>query len=264
MPARAEGGQARDNRLQIKGLVNSSNLPEQSIFSRLQHSSLRQAIAAQIHFGLLTGKLKPGQRITEEETSRVMGVSRTSVREAFQEMRTLGILIASRRKTYISGGFNAREIRDAYMFRGICEALAAKEAKRNLHRTGFERLETYVRRMEEASLKKDLEAFWQADLAFHDVIWQSSQGKYLQRLLQVVTVPYHPFLLALLRKASAEDLLQIAQIHHHHLEDLRRFNSPHLRKRLERLYCKLGNVFVVLSRQQSGKSSSHTRRVAPR
>lgn len=264
MRSKKERGQATSSVLKVKLLWNSSHHPGRNVFSQLQHSSLRQAIAAQIHAALLTGKLKPGQRITEEETCQALGVSRASVREAFQEMRALGVLTASRRKTYISGEFDAREIRDAYMFRGICEGLAAKEAKRNLHRDGYEKLELYIRRMEEASRKKDLEAFWQADLAFHDLIWQSSQGKYLQRLLQVITIPYHPFLLALLRKASAEELLQITRVHRRHLEDLQRFNTPLLRKRLERHYCKLGNIFATLSRLQRGMDSSQTRRVASR
>lgn len=255
MPRKDDWSQARGNILEVKPLGNSSKHQERNPFSQLQQSSLRQAIAAQIHSALLAGKLKPGQRITEEETSRALGVCRASVREAFQEMRALGVLTASRHKTYISGEFDAKEIRDAYMFRGICEGLAAKEAKRSLHREGYERLDLYICRMEEASRKKDLEVFWQADLAFHDLIWRSSQGRCLQRFLQVITIPYHPFLLALLRKASAEELLQVTQIHRLHLQDLQRCNNLLLRKRLEQRYCKLGNIFARLSRLQSGKNS---------
>lgn len=241
--------------MKSKSASDSTSHSRSSIFSQLQHPSLRQAIAAQIHSALLAGKLKPGQRITEETTCKALGVSRASVREAFQEMRTLGILTSSRHKTYIHGEFDASEIRDAYLFRGMCEGVVAKDAKRNLRKEGFERLEMYIRRMEEASRKTDLEAFWNADLAFHDLIWQSNDRPHVQRLLQVVTVPYHPYLIALLRKSSARQLSGIARGHRDHLEALRRLNGNTLRRRLEQHYRRLGAMFVALSEDRRSATS---------
>jgi DNA-binding GntR family transcriptional regulator len=220
------------------------------VFSTLKQLSLSHGIAAQIHAALLSGQLKPGQQITEQYTCKALGVSRASFREALQQMRASGILTTIRRKTYINGPPDPQEIREVYVLRGICEGLAAAETKTNLQPDDFERLDVYLRRMEEASRNKDLEAFWQADLAFHDLIWHANQKPHLQRVMQSTVLPLHPFLIALLREATAKDLYQISQFHRGQFEDLRRFKGQILRKRIEKCYCQLGQFFIAVAERQ--------------
>src|SRR5262245_1362295 len=97
----------------------TKNTESEYVFSQLKHPSLRKAITEQIHFAIIGGSLKPGQRITEQLICEQLGVSRTSVREAFQEMRAMGVLTENRRKTYISSGPGPDEIRDTFALRGL-------------------------------------------------------------------------------------------------------------------------------------------------
>jgi hypothetical protein len=58
----------------------SANGREGSVFSRLQHTSVSHAIAAQIYSALIGGTLKPGQQTTEEAIARSMGERRLGAR----------------------------------------------------------------------------------------------------------------------------------------------------------------------------------------
>ncbi|HEX5483219.1 MAG TPA: GntR family transcriptional regulator [Terriglobia bacterium] len=230
-----------------------------SVFSELQHYSLPRAISEKIHFAILSGTLHPGQRITEIETCQAMGVSRASIREAFQQLRALGVLTARRRKTYVSGGPERGEIHDLYRFRGICEGLAAQAAKDHLEKPDLARLETLILEMESASRKMDIGAFGKADLEFHNLIWQANGKEYLKRILSVITVPYHPFLVALLRKSGSSALLRMTVWHRKALDDLRRFSGENLRRRTELHYQKVGEEFLALMRPKTKKKSSARR-----
>jgi len=67
----------------------SSDPVPAGIFTELQHPTLCQNLVEGIHFAIISGKLKPGERITEGQICRMAGVSRTSVREAFQQLISL-------------------------------------------------------------------------------------------------------------------------------------------------------------------------------
>jgi DNA-binding GntR family transcriptional regulator len=235
-----------------------------TLFSELQHFSLPRAITEKVHMAILTGELKPGQRITELQIARAMGVSRVSVREAFQRLRAVGVLTSSRRKTYVSGSPGQEEIRDLYRIRGVCEGLAAQAAKKNLRKGDLFQLETLVLQMEQASRGRDIETFGKADLAFHNRIWQANDKPYLQKILGAITSPYHPFLVALLRKSGPRALLGMTRWHRKALEDIKRFSGDELCKQTELHYKKVGDEFVALMRYRNTKRYSTSRGEARR
>jgi DNA-binding GntR family transcriptional regulator len=239
--------------------VGDGNNMSENIFATLKHFSVSHGISAQIHAALLSGRLKPGQQITELDICKAAGVSRASVREALQQLRASGMVTTVRRRTYISGEPDAQEIREVYMSRGVCEALAAEDTRNNLLPSDLERLELYLRRMEEASCNKDLESFWNADLAFHDLLWKSNGKAHLQRVLQSITSPLHAFLLALLRRSTVKELRQISKSHREYLNDLRRLRGNALRERIERHYQALGQTFIAIAQRQRWKRFTKNR-----
>ena len=243
-----EGNQIRD-RVMGKREPFSSDSSTAGIFTELQHPSLCQELVEGIHFAIISGKLKPGQRITEGQICRMTGVSRTSVREAFQQLLSLGVLRESRRKRYVSSEPSADEIRDIYTFRGLCEGLAVEQAKKNLKKSDLAVLSKNIREMEWASRKKDLEAFRKADLAFHERIWRANGKEYLLRVCRAITEPYHFFFMAILHKASRKELLDMTRLHREQFEDLGRPGTNKLKSRTEQRYRAMGKQFLKLYRK---------------
>jgi len=134
----------------------------------------------------------------------------------------------------------------ANLFRGLCERLAAESAKGNLREIHYERLEKLIEQMEWASRKRDFEMFRKADLAFHAIIWQANEKTCLRRIADIVTIPYHSFLLALLHRGTIKQLRRMTQIHREHLRDLRKPGRGHLKQRVKRHYFHVCAIFLAL------------------
>ncbi len=234
-----------------KKVPDTGDLSNASVFAELQRPSLREAVIENFHSAIIRGALKPGQRITESQMCRLMGVSRTTAREAFQQLRSLGVVRADRRKMFVSSEPGPGEIRDIYAFRGLCEGLVVEQAKKNLTVDDLEMLREHIREMKWASRMRDLDAFRRADLAFHELIWRANGKKHLFRVLKAVTDPYHFFFMALLRRATRNELLEMTRLHRGQLEDLCRPGSGKLRPRTEKRYRSMGEQFLRLYQKYS-------------
>jgi DNA-binding GntR family transcriptional regulator len=80
---------------------------------------------------LITGKVRPNERLIEVELADKLQVSRTPVREALKRLAAEG-LVLSRRRGWVAREHTGEEIREIYEARaaleGYCARLAAKRA----------------------------------------------------------------------------------------------------------------------------------------
>lgn len=79
---------------------------------------LRQAIA--------DTRFKPGQRLVERELTEMLGVSRTSVREALRELAAEGLVRSIPNKGMVVAGLTQREVANLYELRSALEGLAGR------------------------------------------------------------------------------------------------------------------------------------------
>lgn len=79
---------------------------------------LRQAIA--------DTRFKPGQRLVERELIEMLGVSRTSVREALRELAAEGLVRSIPNKGVVVAGLTPREVANLYELRSALEGLAGR------------------------------------------------------------------------------------------------------------------------------------------
>jgi len=237
----------------------SKGLGTEDTFAKVRRFSLPGAIAEEIHSAILSGKLTPGQRITEDAVCKQMGVSRTSVREALQELRVLGVLAARNRRTYIAPEPDIEEIKDVYFLRGVCEGMAAVGAKKRMRKGDLQRLESLVRQMEESAQSGDSVGFRRADLSFHELIWRIDGKQYLERLLKALTHPYIAYLAALIPRSGHLTLVDIAKLHREFLNNLRRFSGRKLQAQVGKLFRTLGRALHIANQNGHEKPDSKRR-----
>ena len=232
--------------------------PAQSsgVFGKLQQRSLSQMIGDQIYAAISTGKLKPGQQVTENIIVTELGVSRASVREAFRELRVLGILVERRRKTYIMEQPSAEEISEVYALRGVCEGIAAAAAKKTLTEHDYAHFDQLVQRMETAAQEGAHKDFLDADIAFHELLWEHTRKPYLERVLQSLTHPYFAYLSALMRRSSSVTLRSIARVHRDYVDDLRQHSGRRLQACIERHFRLLGEYFHPLCQIEDHRTAN--------
>jgi DNA-binding GntR family transcriptional regulator len=126
---------------------------------------------------VLTGAFPGGELISEGEVAAALGMSRTPVREAFLRLEAEGLLRLYPQRGALVVPVSSEEARAVIEARLVLEQFAAgKVIARGPAACAavFERLSTELQRQRDAVAKSDLQAFADADRAFHSVTLQES------------------------------------------------------------------------------------------
>jgi len=81
---------------------------------RLHHPSLSDTVREELVRLIVTGVLKPGQRLNEVHLADRLGVSRGPLREAARELEGQGLVVSRPRLGFYVADFSATEIIDLY------------------------------------------------------------------------------------------------------------------------------------------------------
>jgi DNA-binding GntR family transcriptional regulator len=94
----------------------------------ISHPSLKDAAAAYLREQILTGKLKPGTKIDQDEISEALGMSRLPVREALIELAQESLVDAVPRRGAFVARLERADIIDHYRIFGLIAGLAGSRA----------------------------------------------------------------------------------------------------------------------------------------
>jgi len=90
--------------------------------------SSRDRVIIEVRNMILTGQLKPNQRLVEADLAQHLGISRTPIREAFRELTQIGLLVSVYHKGVRVANIDIETIRNAYDARADLESFAAELA----------------------------------------------------------------------------------------------------------------------------------------
>jgi len=192
------------------------------ITEKLTSATLRVQTSEKIRAGILSGSLKPGERLVERDLAEQLGTSLTVVREALVQLETEGFITKRpNSSTYITQ-LGRNEIEQILVVRRVLEGFAFEEAARNATNERIRILETLHQGAVEAARASDYQAYIHADLLWHDAVWQASGNEALHGTLRRLVLPLFGF--SAIRVASREgfDLRQDAYSHLPLLEAIRK------------------------------------------
>jgi DNA-binding GntR family transcriptional regulator len=109
----------------------------------------------------------PGQRLSEAELARDLGVSRTPVREAIIQLRADGLVEVTPQLGSFVSKISLRNVREAQFAREALECAAVRVAAERIDAAATERLRQNVALQRAAQTSADLEQFYRLDEAFH-------------------------------------------------------------------------------------------------
>jgi DNA-binding GntR family transcriptional regulator len=156
---------------------------------------LYQEATSSIFRAILDGKLKPGERLVEETIAQGLGVSRSPVRLAFQEMERKGIVvIIPRRGTYVAK-WGITDIEDFAKVRVLLEEQAAEQAATRIHPDEIKILYSLVNSMISATTNQTVDREIEYDLAFHKQVVASSRNSTLISAYSTIELRAHLFMI---------------------------------------------------------------------
>src|SRR5512142_244050 len=93
-----------------------------------KHLTLRERILETIRDAIISGALKPGEKVAEPELAERYGISRTPIREAFRQLESEGYLTVIPRRGAVVSEFSQKDVEDFYAIKSILEGYAARQA----------------------------------------------------------------------------------------------------------------------------------------
>ncbi len=135
---------------------------------------LRDVIFSTLRDAIVTGDLKPGERLMEVELAEKMGVSRTPVREAIRRLETEGLVsIIPRKGTHVAK-LSVKDIVDVLEVRAALDGLATELAARNVRQETLRCLDGIHKQYVAALEKENLATAIKKDVEFHNTIYNAS------------------------------------------------------------------------------------------
>jgi len=170
--------QMQNKEVIIMGKFNLSAIDSYS------YEPLRKQVYNVLREAILKGELMIGEKITEMEIADELSVSRTPVREAFRMLEQEELInIIPQQGVFIAGIETKKEIDDIFQVRTELEGLAAYLAAQNITDKQKQMLRDYVEELEDHIEHNDYRGCIRVDVAFHRIIKEASNNKWLEKFL---------------------------------------------------------------------------------
>jgi DNA-binding GntR family transcriptional regulator len=168
---------------------------------------------AAIRAHLLSGAVKAGEQLTEDQLAQITGVSRTPVREAVRRLEDELLLVRSDTKRLFVADWSRDDIEEMFALRQMLECHAAERAAQRLSREQIADLEALNQELKAAVEQSapDVARFLDANRAFHEVIIDAAHSPRLGQLLARLVEA--PVVLRTARTYTQDDLRQSARDH---------------------------------------------------
>jgi DNA-binding GntR family transcriptional regulator len=150
------------------------------------HDTIRKKVYKHVREQLLSGEIKPGERLIEARIAADIGVSRTPVREALHSLELEGIIESIPRVGYTVSPTSIDEISEICEIRVYLEGLAAKWAMERSLNTLISQLEKNIVESEEYASRGNVRLFVEHDARFHEIIAKMSGSRRLLELTQLL------------------------------------------------------------------------------
>ena len=144
---------------------------------------LRDVVFNTLRQAILTGELKPGERLMEIHLANKLGVSRTPIREAIRKLELEGLVTMIPRRGAEVAQITEKSMNDVLEIRRALDALCVELACERITEEDLGRLKQACEAFEAAVRTKDIKKVAKADVELHDIIVQATGN---QRLVQLI------------------------------------------------------------------------------
>jgi len=145
---------------------------------------IRERTYEYLKSAILSDRIHPGERLTEEHLAEEMGVSRTPVREALHKLELEGLINPLETRGFIVSKDSREEVEELFDMRAILEGFGLRVISGNVSEELIEKLNGVIAKAEDALRKKQIREVFKWNTQFHDMLHRVvAEKKRLHRLL---------------------------------------------------------------------------------
>jgi DNA-binding GntR family transcriptional regulator len=132
--------------------------------------SLVEKIRLHLEEAIIAGRLKPRQRLVEEDIARELAASRSPVREALRLLEREGLVTSTPGKGARVADLTTAEVEDVYAIRSRLGGLLFCLAAQHITAESLRDLEHTVNEMAQVSEEGDVHRYFLLDLKFDEIV----------------------------------------------------------------------------------------------
>lgn len=168
---------------------------------------LRDVVFNTLREAILKGELKPGERLMELQLAAKLGVSRTPIREAIRMLEQEGLAVTMPRKGAEVAKMTLKDMEDVLEIREALDELAAQVACIRISEEQLERLQEKKTDFEHILKSGDVKLMAEADVRFHDVIYEATGNPKLVNLLNNLREQIYRYRVEYIKDANNHPIL---------------------------------------------------------
>ena len=199
---------------------------------------------------ILRGDFKPGAKIVEMQTAKLLDVSQATIREAFRELAARGFLNSVPFKGTYVRCFSAKGLKDYFRTRTEIEVLAAQWSFDLMGQAmDWEKLLDCIAGMEHSILNNDHVAFRKMDMEFHRTIVSGCESPSLLAAWEALGHSFWAYFGIYVEQQHYRLDSQV-EMHRSILESLRKGQFDNLRSNLVNHYVDISAVLEVVDQEK--------------
>ena len=144
-----------------------------------------------IQEAIVSGDLRPNQRLIEAQLSRRFGMSRTPLREAIRRLQQMGYVTILPNGGAAITEFFPKYIQDQFEIREVLETIVVKKACERATEEQLSRARHYLEQAAEAAGKHDLDEYTRFNGLFHDVLLEACDNDRLITMVKTIRNYYY-------------------------------------------------------------------------
>ena len=153
-------------------------------------SIISARVAKELEAAILSGQLKPRERLTEMDLISRFGGSRTVIREALKKLEARGLVRTIPYRGALVADLTVEEVEEIYFVRAAIEKLAARLVSRNIRPDEIQSLKRLAREVE-GHLRQKTDQMIKKDSEFHRAIFRTCRNQYLYNLIDFLRTKAH-------------------------------------------------------------------------
>ena len=167
-----------------------------------EYLPLRDVVFNTLRQAILKGELKPGERLLEIALAERLGVSRTPVREAMRKLEQEGLVVMIPRRGAQVASITEKDLNDVLEVR-----IALEKACKLITEEELGRLWVAAKEFEKTKAEGNLVRLAETDVAFHEIIYQASDNKRLNQVLNNLREQMYRYRVEYLKEEQTRNLL---------------------------------------------------------
>lgn len=172
-----------------------------------EYLPLRDVVFNTLRQEILTGRMKPGERLMEIHLANKLGVSRTPIREAIRKLELEGLVIMIPRRGAEVAQISWKNLKDVMEVRLALDVLTIELACERMTQEEQSQLTLACDNFKAATKTMDTRKIAEADVAFHDIIVASTRNERLIQLVNNLSEQMYRYRFEYLKDGSQHEML---------------------------------------------------------